>query len=75
MSRKIPDVEPVKTGGSDEAGWRYAIGHAGGDLRAFSKRMNDALHGRGGGKPEFVQGSVQASRAEIEAFWNGGREA
>ena len=61
--------------GSDEAGWRYAIGHAGGDLRAFSKRMNDALHGRGGGKPEFVQGSVQASRAEIEAFWNGGREA
>ena len=61
--------------GSDEAGWRYAIGHAGGDLRAFSKRMNDALRGRGGGKPEFVQGSVQASRAEIEAFWNGGREA
>ena len=61
--------------GSDEAGWRYAIGHAGGDLRAFSKRMNDALRGRGGGKPEFVQGSVQASRAEIKAFWNGGREA
>ena len=61
--------------GSDEAGWRYAIGHAGGDLRAFSKRMNDALRGRGGGKPEFVQGSVQANRAEIEAFWNGGREA
>lgn len=61
--------------GSDEAGWRYAIGHAGGNLRAFSKRMNDALRGRGGGKPEFVQGSVQASRAEIEAFWNGGREA
>ena len=61
--------------GSDEAGWRYAIGHAGGDLRAFSRRMNDALRGRGGGKPEFVQGSVQASRAEIEAFWNGGREA
>ena len=61
--------------GSDEAGWRYAIGHAGGDLRAFSKRMNDVLRGRGGGKPEFVQGSVQASRAEIEAFWNGGREA
>ena len=61
--------------GSDEAGWRYAIGHAAGDLRAFSKRMNDALRGRGGGKPEFVQGSVQASRAEIEAFWNGGREA
>ena len=61
--------------GSDETGWRYAVGQAGGDLRAFSRRMNDALRGRGGGKPEFVQGSVQASRAEIEAFWNGGREA
>ncbi len=61
--------------GSDETGWRYAVGQAGGDLRAFSRRMNDALRGRGGGKPEFVQGSVQAGRAEIEAFWNGGREA
>ena len=61
--------------GSDETGWRYAVGQAGGDLRAVSRRMNDALRGRGGGKPEFVQGSVQAGRAEIEAFWNGGREA
>lgn len=55
--------------GSDEAGWRYAIGQAGGDLRAFGKALNAALSGRGGGKPEFLQGSVQATRAQIEAFW------
>ena len=28
-------------------------------------------HGRGGGKPFFVQGSVQTGRAEIEAFFAG----
>ena len=31
--------------------------------------MNAALHGRGGGKPFFVQGSVSASRREIETFF------
>ena len=50
-------------------GYRYAIGCRGGDLRALTKAMNAALGGRGGGKPEFVQGSVAADRAEIEAFF------
>ena len=52
-----------------EGGYRYAIGHRGGDLRALTKAMNAALGGRGGGKPEFVQGSVTADRAAIEAFF------
>ena len=50
--------------------WKYAIGQRGGDLRALTKELNAALSGRGGGKPNFVQGSVSASRAEIEAFFN-----
>ena len=61
--------------GSDEAGWRYAIGQAGGDLRAFGKSLNAALSGRGGGKQEFLQGSVQATRTQIEAFWKEMRTA
>ena len=50
-------------------GYRYAVAQQDGDLRAFTKELNQALHGRGGGKPFFVQGSVQASREEIEAFF------
>ncbi len=52
-----------------EDGYQYAIGQENGDLRAFTKAMNTALNGRGGGKPFFVQGSVKATRAEIEAFF------
>ena len=49
--------------------WKYAIGQRGGDLRALTKELNAALSGRGGGKPEFVQGSVGAERGAIESFF------
>ena len=55
--------------GNDENGYRYIIGEKDGDLREFVKEMNRKLQGRGGGKPFFVQGSVQASRKEIETFF------
>ena len=55
--------------GSDEEGYKYCVGQTGGDLRELTKALNAALRGRGGGKPFFVQGSVQASRREIEAFF------
>ena len=55
--------------GTDGQGYKYAVGQAGGDLRSFVKEMNRTLNGRGGGKPEFVQGSVQAGRDEINAFF------
>lgn len=53
----------------DGGGYAYALGETGGDLRQLSRAMNDALQGRGGGKPNFVQGSVRADRAAIEAFF------
>lgn len=52
-----------------EGGFQYAIGQEGGDLRALVKSMNAALNGRGGGKPFFAQGSVQAEKQEIERFF------
>lgn len=55
--------------GNDADGYRYAIGEKNGDLRMFGKALNTALRGRGGGKPEFLQGSVQATRQQIEAFF------
>ena len=39
------------------------------DLRPLGKRLTQALHGRGGGKPGFQQGTVKASRQEIEALF------
>ena len=54
--------------GDEEAGYHYAVGQGEGDLRPWVKELNQALNGRGGGKPGFVQGAVRASRAEIEAF-------
>ena len=57
--------------GEDGQGYKYAVGQPGGDLRALVKELNQALNGRGGGKPDFVQGSAQAARGEIEVFFAG----
>ena len=54
--------------GSDAEGYKYALCRKDGDLRQLVKELNAACCGRGGGKPFFAQGSVQASRAQIEAF-------
>ena len=55
--------------GDDEQGYKYGIGEQDGDLREFVKEMNQTLHGRGGGKPFFAQGSVMAKKTEIEVFF------
>lgn len=55
--------------GDDQQGYRYVIGKKDGDLRSFTKTMNQKLQGRGGGKPFFVQGSVQASQEKIREFF------
>ena len=55
--------------GSVEAGYAYCLVAWQGDLRGFGKEMNAALKGRGGGKPGFQQGRVQATKAEIDAFF------
>ena len=52
-----------------DGSYKYAMGEKDGDLRQFTKDMNAALNGRGGGMPFFVQGSVQASEKEIRDFF------
>ena len=52
-----------------DGNYKYAIGCPAGDLRNLAKAMNATLNGRGGGKPNFVQGSLAASRAQIEHFF------
>lgn len=58
----------VVCSGDDESGYKYAMGEKDGDLRALVKEFNSTLNGRGGGKPFFAQGSVSATRKEIEEF-------
>ena len=55
--------------GADGSGYQYAIGQPGGDLRPLVKSLNQALQGRGGGKPDFVQGSLSATQEEIQEFF------
>ena len=55
--------------GSDQGGYKYAIGQTGGDLRALVKEVNASLNGRGGGKPFFAQGSVSAGLEQIREFF------
>lgn len=55
--------------GSDARGYSYCLVTRQGDLRALGKTMTQALSGRGGGKPVFQQGRVQAAKAEIETFF------
>ena len=53
----------------EDGNYKYAIGEMDGDLKSITIEMNRALNGQGGGKPNFVQGSVRATRKEIEAFF------
>ena len=53
-----------------EGAFQYAVSAPEGDLRPLAKSINAALNGRGGGKPNFVQGSVQAEEGEIARFFS-----
>ena len=74
LLRRYAELLAKKCAGAIFAGsgesYRYVLFDPAGDLRELAKRLNSSLNGRGGGKPGFVQGSVSASRAEIEAFFS-----
>lgn len=54
--------------GSEDA-VKYLIVSKTADLRAMSRDINTALFGRGGGKPEAIQGSFGASIEDIRAYF------
>lgn len=57
--------------GTDEAGYRYILGSRNVDMRAFSRELNARFQGKGGGKPEMVQGSLTGSKEEIRKMITG----
>lgn len=74
--RRLADAVGKSCGGlaavfsGEGAKWSYALVRGdGGDIAPLVKELNETLHGRGGGRNGFAQGSVQAGRGEIEAFF------
>ena len=53
--------------GSDETGYRYIMGSRRVDLRRCAKEINRLIDGRGGGKPQMIQGSATADAERIRA--------
>ena len=51
--------------GTDVTGYRYVIGSRTEDVRPVSRMLNEKFQGRGGGKPEMVQGSLSAEKSLI----------
>ena len=74
-ARRLCDAIAKAAGGrcavfaGQDGDYRYAVIESGGDLRQFIKDMNTALHGRGGGRDGFAQGSAACTAEELRAFF------
>ena len=53
----------------ESGSYKYAVIHPGQDISALVKSMNAALHGRGGGRNGFSQGSAACTEEELRRFW------
>ncbi len=53
---------------ADKDGYKYCLGSETADMRSFAKEFNKELNGRGGGRPEMIQGSVSADKKMILEF-------
>ena len=51
--------------GNSSEGYKYVIGSKTQDTRIYAKALNEKFQGRGGGKPEMVQGSLCGNEIEI----------
>ncbi len=74
--RELADTIAEKCGGmaavfsgSDAEGYGFCLATREGDLRQLCRDMTQGLNGRGGGKPNFQQGRVQAEKSRIQAFF------
>jgi len=68
VAAKITGIAAVLSG-SDDAGYSLCLVSHTEDVRPLGKAAAAALSGRGGGKKEAFQGSIKATRAQIEAFF------
>lgn len=67
LSERCGAAAAVLSGG--EAGYRYAVADASGDVRPLAKELSKLFSGRGGGPKGLVQGSVSGGREELERYF------
>ncbi|MCD8083632.1 MAG: hypothetical protein LUE86_09055, partial [Clostridiales bacterium] len=77
-ARKFVDAGKERCGGicaiflgNEEHGWQYVIGSRHMDTKALLSEFHGRFPGKGGGKPEMVQGTVQggASETDIRSYF------
>jgi alanyl-tRNA synthetase len=56
--------------GEDTQGYQMCLVNKSADVKQLGQDLTKALQGRGGGKPGYFQGSVRATKAEIESFFS-----
>ena len=54
--------------GNDASGYKYIIGSRHIDLRRAAREINAAIGGRGGGRPEMIQGSASETHEKVQNF-------
>lgn len=52
--------------GNDQQGYQYILGSKSQDVREIAKILNKHFWGKGGGKPQMVQGSLKGTKDEIK---------
>ncbi len=55
--------------GNDRNGYQYILGSQQVNLRELLKELHQRCPGKGGGKPEMVQGTVSGTRTLLEGFF------
>ena len=66
-NRKIGGITVALSGG--EGDYKYVISSCSADLRSMSRHINSALCGRGGGRPEMIQGSFATTIEKIKEYF------
>ena len=73
--RRLCDAVSRSCGGrcavfaGEDGSYKYAVIHPGQDISPLIKALNAQLHGRGGGRDGFAQGSAACTEEEIRRFW------
>ena len=65
LTRHCTGIACVFTG-NDTTGYRYILGSSREDVRPLCKKLNETFQGKGGGKPEMVQGSLNGAAKAIQ---------
>nr|WP_317282442.1 alanyl-tRNA editing protein [uncultured Sellimonas sp.] len=53
----------------EQDSYQYVLGSRTSDVRSYGKALNETFSGRGGGKPEMIQGSLSGTEEEIRRFF------